>query len=298
MKVYNAFSSKTRKYTTIFIYGDILYIENIPYRCFTIDNTIRLVEFGLIDLDKLGELIQLYDENEKEFPNEEFMLIDDSNDTEIMCILAALENKNSKTLNHLIDACFYITDVRRLLAMRNDLTPDMLVRLLNKKYKNLDSSDVLELVSLVYGSNYSNETLSYVIHNSLPDVLPMFAEHPLDQSLLREIYHLTNNNYPNYTDYIAERLIANKNTPLDVIEDIAVNNEEQTTNILRVRILPQYIYEYLLTKGELSIDMAILNGTKDGYKFPKPLFCRLSEAFNESKTVRDAILMSNVSEYS
>lgn len=298
MKVYNAFSSKTRQYTPIFIYGDILYIENIPYRCFTINNTNRLVEFGLIDLDKVDELVQLYDENKNEFPNEKFMLIDDSNDTEIMCILAALENKNPKTLYHLIDACFYITDVRRLLAMRDDLTPDMLVRLLNKKYKNLDSSDILELVSLVYGSNYSNDTLSYVIRNSLRHIISMFAEHPLDQSLLREIYHITNNKYLDYIDHIAEKLIANENTPLDVIEDMAVNNEEQTTNILRARILPQYLYEYLLTKGDLSIDIAILNGTKDGYKFPKPLFCRLSEAFNESKTVRDAILMSNVSEYS
>ena len=298
MKVYKAFSSKTHQYTPIFIYGDILYVENIPYRCFTIDNTIRLVEFGLIDLDKVDELVQLYDENKAEFPNDEFMLIDDTNDTEIMCILAALENKNPKTLNHLIDVRSQIADVRRLLAMRDDLTPDMLVRLLNKKYKNLDSSDILELVSLVYGSNYSYDTLSYVIHNSLPYILSMFAEHPLDKSLLREIYHITNNNYPNYPNYIAEKLIANENTPLDVIEDIAVNNEEQTTNILRARILPQYLYEYLLTKGELSIDMAILNGTKDGYRFPKPLFYRLSEAFNESKTVRDAILMSNVSEYS
>lgn len=298
MKVYNAFSSKTRQYTPIFIYGDIFYIENIPYRCFTIDNTIRLVEFGLIDLDKVDELVQLYYENKAEFPNDEFMLIDDSNDTEIMCILAALENKNPQTLNHLINVRSHITDVRRILAMRDDLTPDMLVRLLNKKYKNLDSSDIFEFVSLVYGSNYSNETLSYVIHNSLPYILSMFAAHPLDQSLLREIYHITNNNYLDYIDHIAEKLIANENTPLDVIEDMAVNNEEQTTNILRVRILPQYLYEYLLAKGELSIDIAILNGTKDGYRFPKPLFCRLSEAFNESKTVRDAIFMSNVSEYS
>lgn len=290
MKVYRAFSSKTSKYTPIFIYGDILYIENIPYRCFTIANTIRLVEFGLIDLDKVDELVQLYYENKVEFPNDEFMLIDDSNDTEIMCVLAALENKNPKTLNHLIDACFYITDVRRLLAMRNDLTPDMLVRLLDKEYKNLKSSDILELVSLVYGSNYSNETLSYVIHNSLPDVLPMFAEHPLDQSLLREIYHITNNKYLDYIDHIAEKLIANENTPLDVIEDIAVNDNEQITNILFHRPLPQYLYEYLLTKGEFAIDLAILNGTKDGHKFPQPLFYRLSQSFANSKTVQNALL--------
>lgn len=68
------------------------------------------------------------------------MLVDDSNDTEIMCILAALENKNPETLNYLIDTCSHITNVRRILAMRNDLTPDMLVRLLNKeqlaKYEN------------------------------------------------------------------------------------------------------------------------------------------------------------------
>ena len=114
--------------------------KNIPYRRFTIDNILRFVEFGLIDLDKVDELSQLYYENKNEFPNEEFMVIDSANDTKIMCVLASLENKNSETLNYLIDTCSHITNVRRILAMRNDLTPDMLVRLLNKeqlaKYEN------------------------------------------------------------------------------------------------------------------------------------------------------------------
>ena len=275
MKVYNSFSSKTCKYTPIFIYGDILYVENIPYRRFTIDNIRRFVDFELIDLDKVAELAQLYYENKKEFPNDEFMLVDDSNDTEIMCELAALENKNPETLNYLIDTCSHITNVRRILAMRNDLTPDMLVRLLNKEYKNLECSGILELVSMVYDNNYSNETLNYVIHNSSVYILSIFAEYPLDESLLREIYHITN-----------------KNTPSDVIEDMAVNNEEHTTNILRSRILPQYLYEYLLKKDDLLIDIAILNGTKDGYRFPQPLFYRLSQSFATSKTVREALLVN------
>lgn len=290
MKVYNSFSSKTCKYTPIFIYGDILYVENIPYRRFTIDNIRRFVDFELIDLDKVAELAQLYYENKNEFPNDEFMIIDSTNDTEIMCELAALENKNPETLNYLIDTCSHITNVRRILAMRNDLTPDMLVRLLNKEYKNLECSDILELVSLVCDSNYSNEILSYVIHNSSVYILSIFSEYRLDQSLLREIYHITNN-YPDYyIDYIGERLIANKNTPSDVIEDIAVNNEEHTTNILRSRILPQYLYEYLLKKDDLLIDIAILNGTKDGYRFTQPLFYRLSQSFATSKTVKNALL--------
>lgn len=290
MKVYNAFSSKTRQYTPIFIYGDILYIESLPYRRFTIADTRRFVELRFLDLDKFGELIQLYDENEKEFPNEEFMLIDNTNDTEIMCILASLENKNPETLNYLIDACSHITDVRRILAMRNDLTPDMLVRLLNKEYKDLESSDFLELVSIVYDSNYSNETLNYIIHNSSAYILSIFAEFQLDRILLRKIYHITNNNYIDYIDYIGEKLIANKNTPYDVIEDIVANDNEQITNILFHRSLPQYLYEYLLTKGEFAIDLAILNGTKDGHKFPQPLFYRLSQSFANSKTVQNALL--------
>ena len=250
MKVYNAFSSKTCQYTPIFIYGNIFYTTSIPYRRFTIADTRRFVELRFLDLDKFGELIQLYDENEKEFPNEEFMLIDNTNDTEIMCILASLENKNPETLNYLIDACSHITDVRRILAMRNDLTPDMLVRLLNKEYKDLESSDFLELVSIVYDSNYSNETLNYIIRNSSAYILSIFAEFQLDRILLRKIYHITNNNYIDYIDYIGEKLIANKNTPYDVIEDIVANDNEQITNILFHRPLPQYLYEYLLTKGE------------------------------------------------
>ena len=292
MKVYNSFSSKTCKYTPIFIYGDILYVENIPYRRFTIADIHRFVEFGLIDLDKVDELAHLYYENKKGFPNDEFMLVDDSNDTEIMCILAALENKNPETLNYLIDTCSHITNVRRILAMRNDLTPDMLVRLLNKKYKNLECSDILELVSMVYDSNYSDETLNYVIHNSSAYILSIFAEFRLDKNLLRKIYHITNNNYIDHIDYICEKLIANKNTPYDVIEDMVVNDNEQITNILFHRPLPQYLYEYLLTKGEFAIDLAILNGTKDGYKFPKPLFYQLSQSFTTSKTVRDALLVN------
>lgn len=290
MKVYNAFSSKTLQYTPIFIYGNVLYIISIPYRRFTIADTRRFVELRFLDLDKFGELTQLYDENEKEFPNEEFMLIDNTNDTEIMCILAALENKNPETLNYLIDARSHITDVRRILAMRNDLTPDMLVRLLNKEYKDLESSDFLELVSIVYDSNYSNETLNYIIHNSSAYILSIFAEFQLDKSLLRKIYHITNNNYIDYIDYTGEKLIANKNTPYDVIEDIVANDNEQITNILFHRPLPQYLYEYLLTKGEFAIDLAILNGTKDGHKFPQPLFYRLSQSFANSKTVQNALL--------
>lgn len=290
MKVYNAFSSKTCQYTPIFIYGDILYIQNIPYRRFTIDNIRRFVDFGLIDLDKLDELAQFYYENKNEFPNDEFMVIDSANDTEIMCVLAALENKNPETLNYLIDACSHITDVRCILAMRNDLTPNMLVRLLNKEYKDLESSDFLELVSIVYDSNYSNETLNYIIHNSSAYILSIFAEFQLDKSLLRKIYHITNNNYIDYIDYIGEKLIANKNTPYDVIEDIVANDNEQITNILFHRSLPQYLYEYLLTKGEFAIDLAILNGTKDGHKFPQPLFYRLSQSFANSKTVQNALL--------
>ena len=290
MKVYNAFSSKTCQYTPIFIYGNIFYTTSIPYRRFTIADTRRFVELRFLDLDKFGELIQLYDENEKEFPNEEFMLIDNTNDTEIMCILASLENKNPETLNYLIDACSHITDVRRILAMRNDLTPDMLVRLLNKEYKDLESSDFLELVSIVYDSNYSNETLNYIIRNSSAYILSIFAEFQLDRSLLRKIYHITNNNYIDYIDYTGEKLIANKNTPYDVIEDIVANDNEQITNILFHRSLPQYLYEYLLTKGEFAIDLAILNGTKDGHKFPQPLFYRLSQSFANSKTVQNALL--------
>ena len=290
MKVYNAFSSKTCQYTPIFIYGNIFYTTSSPYRRFTIADTRRFVELRFLDLDKFGELIQLYDENEKEFPNEEFMLIDNTNDTEIMCILASLENKNPETLNYLIDACSHITDVRRILAMRNDLTPDMLVRLLNKEYKDLESSDFLELVSIVYDSNYSNETLNYIIRNSSAYILSIFAEFQLDRSLLRKIYHITNNNYIDYIDYTGEKLIANKNTPYDVIEDIVANDNEQITNILFHRSLPQYLYEYLLTKGEFAIDLAILNGTKDGHKFPQPLFYRLSQSFANSKTVQNALL--------
>ena len=58
----------------------------------------------------------------------------------VLLSLDSLENKNPETLNYLIDTCSHITNVRRILAMRNDLTPDMLVRLLNKeqlvKYEN------------------------------------------------------------------------------------------------------------------------------------------------------------------
>ena len=166
----------------------------------------------------------------------------------------------------------------------------MLVRLLNKEYKDLESSDFLELVSIVYDSNYSNETLNYIIHNSSAYILSIFAEFQLDKSLLRKIYHITNNNYIDYIDYIGEKLIANKNTPYDVIEDIVANDNEQITNILFHRSLPQYLYEYLLTKGEFAIDLAILNGTKDGHKFPQPLFYRLSQSFSNSKTVQNALL--------
>lgn len=85
MKVYNSFSSKTCKYTPIFIYGGIFYTKILPYRRFTIADIHRFVEFGLLDLDKVDELAQLYYENKNEFPNDEFTVIDSTNDTEIMC---------------------------------------------------------------------------------------------------------------------------------------------------------------------------------------------------------------------
>ena len=290
MKVYNAFSSKTRQYTPIFIYGDILYIENIPYRRFTINNTRRFVEFDIIDLDKVTELVQLYYENKNEFPNDEFILIDDTNDTEIMCILAALENKNPKTLDFLIDHCFYMETVRRLLAMRDDLTPDMLVRLLNKEYEK-GSQDVHELIDIImYDEHYSSETLTYIIRNSSAQILSILVEYGLDENLIREIYSITNNNNT------LVKLINNVHTPLDIIEDMIANHDDTILYILNNLTLPQYLYEYLLSKEELSIEMSILNGNKFGYRFPMPLFCRTSSTFKESKTVRRAIVMSNTSE--
>lgn len=291
MKVYNAFSSKTRQYTPIFIYGDILYIKNIPYRRFTIDNTSRFVKFDIIDLDKVTELVQLYYENKNEFPNDEFILIDDTNDTEIMCVLAALENKNPKTLDYLIDHCFHMETVRRLLAMRNDLTPDMLVKLLNKKYKNKNFDDVAELIDIImYDKHYSNETLTYIIRNSSAQILSILAEYELDENLIREIYSIANNN----NTFV--KLINNAHTPLDIIEDMIANHNDTILYILNNLTLPQYLYEYLLSKEELSIEMSILNGNKFGYRLPKPLFYRTSSIFEESKTFRRSIVMSNISE--
>lgn len=291
MKVYNAFSSKTRQYTPIFIYGDILYIENIPYRRFTIDNTRRFVEFNIIDLDKVTELVQLYYENKNEFPNDEFILIDDTNDTEIMCVLAALENKNPETLDYLIDHCFHMETVRHLLAMRNDLTPDMLVRLLNKEYKNEKWNDVAELIDIIMNDkHYSSETLTYIIRNSSAQILSILAEYKLDENLIRKIYSIANNNN------IFVKLINNAHTPLDIIEDMIANHDDTILYILNNLTLPQYLYEYLLSKEELSIEMSILNGNKFGYRLPEPLFYRTSSIFKESKTVRRAIVMSNTSE--
>lgn len=291
MKVYNAFSSKTRQYTHIFIYGDILYIENIPYRRFTIDNTRRFVEFDIIDLDKVTELVQLYYENKNEFPNDEFILIDDTNNTEIMCVLAALENKNPETLNYLIDHCYYMETVRNILAMRDDLTPDMLVRLLNKEYKNEKWNDVVELIDIImYDKHYSNETLTYIIRNSSAQILSILAEYKLDENLIREIYSITNSN----NTFV--KLINNAHTPIDIIEDMIVNHDDTILYILNNLTLPQYLYEYLLSKEELSIEMSILNGNKFGYRLPEPLFYRTSSIFKESKTVIRAIVMSNVSE--
>lgn len=285
MKVYNAFSSKTCQYTPIFIYGDILYIESLPYRRFTIADARRFIEFGLIDLDKVTELTQLYYENKKQFPNDEFMIIDDTNDTEIICVLAALENKNPKTLNYLIEHCYHMETVRNLLAMRDDLTPDMLVRLLNKEYGK-GRQDVQELIDIImYDKHYSSETLTHIIRNSSAQILSILAEYKLDANLIREIYSITNNN----NTFV--KLINNVNTPFDIIENMIANHDDTILYILNNLTLPQYLYEYLLSKEELSIEMSILNGNKFGYRFPIPLFCRVSGAFRELQTVRNAIVM-------
>lgn len=226
-----------------------------------------------------------------EFPDEDNGIIDDSNNSEFLCILAALENKNPKTLDFLIDHCFYMETVRHLLAMRNDLTPDMLVRLLNKEYKNKKSNAVAGLIDIIMCDNhYSSETLTYIIRNSSAQILSILAEYKLDENLIREIYSIANNNN------IFVKLINNAHTPLDIIEDMIANHDDTILYILNNLTLPQYLYEYLLSKEELSIEMSILNGNKFGYRLPEPLFYRTSSIFKESKTVRRAIVMSNTSE--
>lgn len=291
MKIYNASSNETSRHPPIFIYGSTLYTTCIPYRRFTINDVYQLAYQDLIDIDNVDELEALYEQNMAEFPDENNGIIDDSNDCEFLCILAALENKNPKTLDFLIDHCFYMETVRHLLAMRNDLTPDMLVRLLNKEYKNEKWNDVAELIDIImYDKHYSSETLTYIIRNSSAQILSIFAEYELDENLIREIYSIANSN----NTFV--KLINNAHTPIDIIEDMIVNHNDTILYILNNLTLPQYLYEYLLSKEELSIEMSILNGNKFGYRLPEPLFYRTSSIFKESKTVRRAIVMSNVSE--
>lgn len=260
-------------------------------RRFTINDTYQLAYQDLIDIDNVDELEALYEQNMAESPDEDNGIIDDSNNSEFLCILAALENKNPKTLDFLIDHCFYMETVRHLLAMRNDLTPDMLVRLLNKEYKNKKSNAVAGLIDIIMCDNhYSSETLTYIIRNSSAQILSILAEYKLDENLIREIYSIANNNN------IFVKLINNAHTPLDIIEDMIANHDDTILYILNNLTLPQYLYEYLLSKEELSIEMSILNGNKFGYRLPEPLFYRTSSIFKESKTVRRAIVMSNTSE--
>lgn len=291
MKIYNASSNETSQHPPIFIYGSTLYTTRIPYRRFTINDTYQLAYQDLIDIDNVDELEALYEQNMVEFPNESNGIIDDSNNSEFLCILAALENKNPQTLNFLIDHCYHMDTVRYILAMRDDLTPDMLVRLLNKEYKNEKWNDVAELIDIImYDKHYSNETLTYIIRNSSAQILSIFAEYKLDENLIREIYSITNNN----NTFV--KLINNVYTPIDIIEDMIVNHDDTILYILNNLTLPQYLYEYLLSKEELSVEMSILNGNKFGYQLPEPLFYRTSSIFKESKTVRRAIVMSNASE--
>lgn len=290
MKIYNASSNETSQHPPIFIYGSTLYTTRIPYRRFTINDTYQLAYQDLIDIDNVDELEALYEQNMVEFPNESNGIIDDSNNSEFLCILAALENKNPQTLNFLIDHCYHMDTVRYILAMRDDLTPDMLVRLLNKEYQK-GGQDVRELIDIIMcDKHYSSETLTYIIRNSSAQILSIFAEYKLDENLIREIYSITNNN----NTFV--KLINNAHTPFDIIEDMIVNHNDTILYILNNLTLPQYLYEYLLSKEELSIEMSILNGNKFGYRLPEPLFYRTSSTFKESKTVRRAIVMSNVSE--
>ena len=290
MKIYNASSNETSQHPPIFIYGSTLYATRIPYRRFTINDVYQLAYQDLIDIDNVDELEALYEQNMAEFPDEDNGIIDDSNNSEFLCILAALENKNPKTLDFLIDHCFYMETVRHLLAMRNDLTPDMLVRLLNKEYEK-GRQDVQELIDIImYDKHYSSETLTHIIRNSSAQILSIFAEYELDENLIREIYSITNSN----NTFV--KLINNAHTPLDIIEDMIANHDDTILYILNNLTLPQYLYEYLLSKEELSIEMSILNGNKFGYRLPEPLFYRTSSTFKESKTVRRAIVMSNTSE--
>ena len=290
MKIYNASSNETSQHPPIFIYGSTLYATRIPYRRFTINDVYQLAYQDLIDIDNVDELEALYEQNMAEFPDEDNGIIDDSNNSEFLCILAALENKNPKTLDFLIDHCFYMETVRHLLAMRNDLTPDMLVRLLNKEYEK-GRQDVQELIDIImYDKHYSSETLTHIIRNSSAQILSIFAEYELDENLIREIYSITNSN----NTFV--KLINNAHTPLDIIEDMIANHDDTILYILNNLTLPQYLYEYLLSKEELSIEMSILNGNKCGYRLPEPLFYRTSSTFKESKTVRRAIVMSNTSE--
>ena len=291
MKIYNASSNETSQHPPIFIYGSTLYATRIPYRRFTIKDVYQLAYQDLIDIDNVDELEALYEQNMAEFPDEDNGIIDDSNNSEFLCILSALENKNPKTLDFLIDHCFYMETVRHLLAMRNDLTPDMLVRLLNKEYKNEKWNDVAQLINIImYDKHYSSETLTYIIRNSSAQILSIFAEYELDENLIREIYSIANSN----NAFV--KLINNAHTPIDIIEDMIVNHNDTILYILNNLTLPQYLYEYLLSKEELSIEMSILNGNKFGYRLPEPLFYRTSSIFKESKTVIRAIVMSNVSE--
>lgn len=290
MKIYNASSNETSRHPPIFIYGSTIYTMRIPYRRFTINDVYQLAYQDLIDIDNVDELEALYEQNMAEFPDENNGIIDDSNNSEFLCILAALENKNPKTLNFLIDHCYHMDTVRYILAMRDDLTPDMLVRLLNKEYKK-GGQDVRELIDIIMcDKHYSSETLTYIIRNSSAQILSIFAEYKLDENLIREIYSITNNN----NTFV--KLINNAHTPFDIIEDMIVNRNDTILYILNNLTLPQYLYEYLLSKEELSIEMSILNGNKIGYRLPEPLFYRTSSTFKESKTVRRAIVMSNVSE--
>ena len=290
MKIYNASSNETSQHPPIFIYGSTLYATRIPYRRFTINDVYQLAYQDLIDIDNVDELEALYEQNMVEFPNESNGIIDDSNNSEFLCILAALENKNPQTLNFLIDHCYHMDTVRYILAMRDDLTPDMLVRLLNKEYQK-GGQDVRELIDIIMcDKHYSSETLTYIIRNSSAQILSIFAEYKLDENLIREIYSITNNN----NTFV--KLINNAHTPFDIIEDMIVNHNDTILYILNNLTLPQYLYEYLLSKEELSIEMSILNGNKFGYRLPEPLFYRTSSTFKESKTVRRAIVMSNVSE--
>ena len=290
MKIYNASSNETSQHPPIFIYGSTLYTTRIPYRRFTINDTYQLAYQDLIDIDNVDELEALYEQNMVEFPNESNGIIDDSNNSEFLCILAALENKNPQTLNFLIDHCYHMDTVRYILAMRDDLTPDMLVRLLNKEYQK-GGQNVRELIDIIMcDKHYSSETLTYIIRNSSAQILSIFAECKLDENLIREIYSITNNN----NTFV--KLINNAHTPLDIIEDMIVNHNDTILYILNNLTLPQYLYEYLLSKEELSIEMSILNGNKFGYRLPEPLFYRTSSIFKESKTVRRAIIMGNVSE--